>query len=77
MGDAVVKEGIVTRDQLKFALEAQVKQLFQRLFSAKDATFAFYDGRANENLHQVEMNLTRLLLESSIGASEAEAQKSA
>ena len=77
IGDSVVTEGIVTRDQLKFALEAQVKQLFQRMFSAKDATFSFYDGRSNENRHQVEMNLMRLLLESSIGLDAAEAQKSA
>jgi len=71
IGESVVKEGIVSREQLQMALEAQVKVLFQRMFSAKDATFSFYDGRGNANLHQVGMNVTRLLLESSVEASEA------
>ena len=74
IGEAVVTEGIVSHEQLQMALEAQVKLLFQRMFSAKDATFSFYDGRGNENLHKVKMNLTRLLLESSVEASEAEAE---
>ena len=70
IGDAVVADGLVTREQLEQALESQVQQLFHRLFSATDATFAFYDGRKSSKKHQVRMNLTHLLLESSIESDE-------
>ncbi|MFT7665132.1 MAG: hypothetical protein ACI87A_003367 [Planctomycetota bacterium] len=74
MGAAVVAKGLVSREQLATALEAQVQFLFHRLFNATDATYTFYDGRRSSNEHQVRMNLTRLLLESSV---EADGRKSA
>lgn len=70
LGELVVDEGIVTRDELEEALEFQVQRLFQRLFEARDATFSFYDGRTNPKKLGVHMNLTRLLLESSFDVDE-------
>ena len=46
------------------AIDAQIQQLFFRLFQADNATFEFVDGMPNTSREVVQLNITRLLLES-------------
>lgn len=70
LGELVVREGIAEREDLEEALEFQIRQLFQRLFTARDASFVFHEGRTGPSKIGVHMNLTRLLLETSFEADE-------
>jgi len=64
LGEALEKEHLVSRDQLRYALEHQVQQMFHRLFTAQEAAFVFQEGEDAEPDSHVRMNVTHLLLES-------------
>jgi Domain of unknown function (DUF4388) len=57
-------EELVSREDLKLALEAQVQELFNRLYAADDCSFHFYEGETSGVEQRIRMNVTRLLLES-------------
>lgn len=64
LGEALEKENAVSRDQLRYALEHQVQQMFHRLFTAQEAAFVFQEGEDAEPDSHLRMNVTHLLLES-------------
>jgi len=64
IGELLHRGEMVTREQLHAAIDAQIQQLFHRLFQADNATFEFVDGTPNTSREVVQLNITRLLLES-------------
>ena len=63
LGTALTRGEIVTRDQLRKALEHQIQELFDRLLNAKNAYFHFTDGKTDSADGNVRMNVTKLLME--------------
>jgi len=70
--DSGDQEDLVSREDLKLALEAQVQELFNRLYAANDCTFCFYEGETSGVEQRIRMNVTRLLLESARNLDELE-----
>ncbi|MHC4513359.1 MAG: DUF4388 domain-containing protein [Planctomycetota bacterium] len=70
-------EELVSREDLKLALEAQVQELFNRLYAAEQGTFWFYEGGSSNVEQRIRLNVTRLLLESARTKDEAERQQPA
>jgi len=64
IGAALEEEALVTRDQLRQALETQVHRLFDRLIAVEDGSFSFHEGLPPELDRRIALNLTYLLLES-------------
>jgi hypothetical protein len=64
LGAALESEELVSREELRAALEYQIQQLFHRLFCAKDATFTFGQQPDEDDDGRIRMNVTQLLLES-------------
>ncbi len=64
LGQRIEDEELVERDDLRAALEQQVQLLFDRLFAEPEAEFAFYEGSEVRPDVQIDMDMTRLLLES-------------
>jgi hypothetical protein len=62
--ETVEHEGLVSREDLRSAIEAQVQHLFNRLYAAGSGTFDFYAGGISNLEQRIRMNVTRLLLES-------------
>ncbi len=62
--EAVERESLVSREDLRSAIEAQVQQLFNRLYAAGSGTFDFYAGGSSNLEQRIRMSVTRLLLES-------------
>lgn len=62
LGDALEAEGWISKDELRRALDVQVEHIFDRLFSAADAYFAFREGHS-EDIVEVRRNVFQLLLE--------------
>lgn len=65
-------EDLVSREDLKLAVEAQVQELFNRLYAADDCSFCFYEGETSGVEQRIRMNVTRLLLESARNQDELE-----
>ncbi len=63
LGAALTRGEIVTREQLRIALEHQIQELFDRLLRANNAYFHFTDGKTDSNDGRVRMNVTKLLME--------------
>lgn len=57
-------ETLVSREDLMSALEEQVQELFNRLYSAGNGVFCFYEGGRSNVEQRIRMNVTKLLLES-------------
>lgn len=74
LGRLIEDEDIVTPEQLQAALEEQVQLLFRRLFAQAEADFAFYEGGAARPEVGIDMDMTRLLLESARVADEEQQQ---
>ncbi len=64
LGTALTRGEIVSREQLRVALEHQIQELFDRLLRAQNAYFHFTDGKLDGNDGGVRMNVTKLLMES-------------
>jgi hypothetical protein len=71
VGEAMEREELVTKDQLRRALEAQVQRLFLRMFEDSKASFSFAEGGFPEADHRIRMNVTHLVLESARQRDEA------
>ncbi len=63
-GEAMVRQQIVSRDDLQDALEEQVQGLFRRLHTSTDAAFYFYEGAHDDVEARIRLNVRALLLES-------------
>lgn len=64
LGSLLESEGLISRDQLRTALETQIQMLFNRLFESQDAYFTFVEGPPSDADGRVKIDVTRLLLES-------------
>ncbi len=53
-GDILVEKGLVTLDQMKLALKAQVRRKLHRLFFLNDGQWAFEGGAHDQGLHGQE-----------------------
>lgn len=70
-GEALVKSGHISHEQLYAALGHQVRTLFLRLFTVQDATFCFYETSDTLSDYCVRMSTRSLLLESAMASDEA------
>ena len=55
--------GRVTDDELRQALSLQVQALFVRLMSSRNAIYRFQEGNEITDAHNLDLNVTHLLLE--------------
>ncbi len=65
-------ESLVSTEDLKSALEAQVQELFNRVHAADTGAYSFFEGERSNVEQRIRMNVTRLLLESARTADELE-----
>ncbi len=63
-GDYLVKNGMISQDELQIALKQQVQKLVHRVVHARIALFRFREGMEIVMDHRVSMDVTQLLLES-------------
>lgn len=71
-GEDAEHETLVSREDLMSALEEQVQELFNRLYSAVEGTFSFFEGESSNVEQRIRMNVTKLLLESARTKDEAD-----
>ncbi len=71
MGEALLREDVVTKEELREALHEQVQQLFHRLSTDEQATYRFHEGLSESLEHDYTLNVTHLLLESARQADES------
>ena len=64
LGELLERGALITEEQLRSALDAQIQALFHRLFAAEHATFTFTDSQPDRSREGMQLNITRLLLES-------------
>lgn len=64
VGAALEREELVTKEQLRAALENQAQQLFNRLFAEKKASFCFYENVEAKADGRLQLNAASLILES-------------
>ncbi len=64
IGDALQREELATVHDLQAALEQQVQARFNRIFTAEQATYYFYEQQLTPTDDHIRMNVTQLLLES-------------
>lgn len=62
LGEQLRDAEIISEDDLRDGLQAQVRDLFQRLFQLEDAVFCFRAGVIGDRSLAVSMNVTELLL---------------
>ena len=62
LGDALESESVITKDQLREALDAQVQLIFERLFTSENAYYRFREGHMEAEI-QRRRNVFQLLLE--------------
>jgi len=62
-GEAFLRSGMITEDELQAALAHQVQQLFHRFVHTQHAIFRFREGLQVALRHQVRINVNQLLLE--------------
>lgn len=70
-GEVLVKNEMITEDELKAALRQQVQQLVRRLLAARIAIFRFREGMEVLLAHRVSIDMNQLLLESARAQDEA------
>lgn len=73
IGDALASEELVTSSELRAAIEQQIQLTFDRVFSARDATFSFLERGGNDGSDEddIRLGVTQLLLESARASDEA------
>jgi hypothetical protein len=64
IGEILSRAELVSEDDLRDALEWQVKELFHRVSALEEAVFCFREGAISKLELRVCMNTTQLLLES-------------
>ncbi|MGE0145014.1 MAG: DUF4388 domain-containing protein [Planctomycetota bacterium] len=63
LGQALTRESLISEEDLRDALAAQVRELFRRIFEVENAQFAFIDGKVSDLEQRVCMNTMQLLLD--------------
>jgi hypothetical protein len=63
-GQALIEQGLVSKEALCIALGFQVQYLFHRIFDEQDALFQFDEGMQLMAPEDIRLNVTSLLLES-------------
>ncbi|MCA8941877.1 MAG: DUF4388 domain-containing protein [Planctomycetes bacterium] len=71
IGRALAEAELVDREDLLDALEAQVRQLFQRVFGLQQASFCFTNGSTSDFEIRVTLSTTQLLLDAARSADES------
>jgi len=74
LGDRLVRTACVSENDLRVALELQVRSLFDDLFALRYARFAFTDGGISSIGQRVCLNTTQLLLETARRLDESEVE---
>lgn len=64
LGDMLRREKIVTFEQVRTAIEVQIRTIFYRLYEMADARYCFYEGLPDDLDEQIRLDATHLLLES-------------
>jgi hypothetical protein len=64
IGELLTRAKLVSEDDLRNALEWQVRELFHRISSSQNAVFCFREGAISKLEQRVCLNTTQLLLES-------------
>ena len=72
LGRMLLDSGLVTREQLLAALQAQVHQIFHHLFSAEVRQFAFWDGEPIHAEAEMKLDSMAVLLECARVADESQ-----
>jgi hypothetical protein len=75
LGAWLVRQGLVTQEQLTRALSTQVQMIFDRMFGALDARWQYEDGVAMVDSVDVRLNVIQLLLESARASDESHARE--
>ncbi len=75
LGETLERGALVNTDDLKRAVERQIQMLFDRLFHAQDAEFAFWKGEPRYSDGRIHLNVMQLLLESARSADERRNEK--
>lgn len=63
IGDALLRDGLVTEEALQRALETQVRRLFDRMTRARPATFTFSEGHSAGSEARLRLSVVALLLD--------------
>ena len=71
IGEMMARTSLVSEDDLRDALEWQVKELFQRIFGLEHAVFCFREGEISKLELRVSLNATQLLLEAATNQDQA------
>lgn len=64
LGSRLLRTEMVSEDDLRSALETQVRSLFAAVFALQDARYCFLEGTVSDIEKRVCLNATHLLLES-------------
>src|SRR5262249_18671142 len=70
IGEVMKRAHLVSEDDLRDALEWQVRELFHRVSSIDDAVFSFREGAISRLELRVCLNTTQLLLEGALALDE-------
>lgn len=70
LGARVLERQLAGRDDLRTALETQIRRLFQRLFTARAHNFVFWEGPCVWGDLSMRLNATMLLLDGARAADE-------
>ena len=62
LGQALLAEGLLSKESLTSVLTYQIQRLFMRLCAAEHAAFWFYEGTSLQATPDVRLNVTHLLL---------------
>ncbi len=71
LGEYLMREKLITRTDLARALSEQAQQIFDRMFTAVDASYQFEDKQRMVDSEDVRLNVIQLLLESARANDEA------
>ncbi len=71
LGEYLMREKMITRTDLARALSEQAQQIFDRMFTAVDASYQFEDRQRMVDSEDVRLNVIQLLLESARANDEA------
>lgn len=63
LGDQLVRSQTVSETDLRFALELQVRKIFESAFQLAHANFTFHDGNLSNIAQRTSLNTMHLLLE--------------
>lgn len=63
IGQAMARESLISEEDLRDALQVQVRELFRQIFELDEAQFRFVDGKVTDLEMRVCMNTVQLMLD--------------